>query len=174
MALGLPGSRGFFSHPQATLEQRHAGHLRLTEGFHFALADFRWLHHNLGDRPTRLYKLVPTTTPILYGTHNASGMGAGGIWLPTPTAVARHTRLAVQELDGKFQHRLTATSAGPIVWRHRFPATISRALVSYSNPRGTINNSELELVGSFLNNEVAAQCFELVGLFLFPVTTWQV
>jgi hypothetical protein len=158
MAVALPGARGLFSHLQAAVTKRHKGRLRLTAGFHAALDDFRWLQTNLGDRPTRLFELVPTA-PILYGTHDASGSGAGGVWLPEPTASARRTRFVIQEQDGKY-HRVTARNAGPIVWRQQFPASVTTALVTHENPHGTINNSELELVGSFLHNDVAAQCFD--------------
>ena len=44
----------------------------------------------------------------------------------------------------------------PILWRHRFPADIVEALVSFSNPHGSINNLELELAGHVAHNDVLA------------------
>merc|ERR1719291_272446 len=43
---------------------------------------------------------------------------------------------------------------GPILWRHRWPREISDQLVSFDNPTGTINNSELELGGTLAGNAV--------------------
>merc|ERR1719291_1073206 len=45
---------------------------------------------------------------------------------------------------------------GPILWRHRWPREISDQLVSFDNPTGTINNSELELGGTLAGNAVLA------------------
>ena len=43
---------------------------------------------------------------------------------------------------------------GPILWRHKFPQEIVKQLVSFNNPAGSINNSELELAGIIGNNDV--------------------
>ena len=43
---------------------------------------------------------------------------------------------------------------GPILWRHRWPHEISSQLVSFDNPTGSINNSELELAGTLAGNAV--------------------
>jgi hypothetical protein len=159
MAIALPGARGLFSHLQAALRTRNNNRLRLTAGFHQALDDFRWLHDSLGDRPTRLQELVPTT-PGLLGTHDASGLGAGGIWIPHPTTAGRAVKVTVLERDGHL-HRQLQSNAGPIVWRHSFPSDVQKSLVSFANPQGNINNSELELVGGYLHDEVGAQCYDI-------------
>ena len=43
---------------------------------------------------------------------------------------------------------------GPILWRHRWPEEITSRLVSFDNPAGTINNSELELAGTLAGTDV--------------------
>ena len=55
----------------------------------------------------------------------------------------------------------TGQLASPIVWRVTWPKTISAALVSCDNPRGTITNSDLELAGAFLHHACAAACFDI-------------
>ncbi|EJK60709.1 hypothetical protein THAOC_18890, partial [Thalassiosira oceanica] len=45
----------------------------------------------------------------------------------------------------------------PILWRIQFPEDIVNALVSDSNPKGVINNSELELAGIVATNDVLAR-----------------
>jgi hypothetical protein len=159
MALALPGARGLFSHLQAALRTKQSNRVRLTTGFHSALHDFRWIQTNLHSRPTRLYELVPTH-PVLEGMHDASRDGAGGVWIPHPTAVGRSVKLHIAEADGAY-HRPTVRTVGPIVWRCSFPPTITSQLVSWDNPHGAINNSELELLGSFWHHDVAAQCFDV-------------
>ena len=46
---------------------------------------------------------------------------------------------------------------GPILWRHEWPPEIAAQLVSFDNPAGTINNSELELAGTLAGNDVLAR-----------------
>ena len=45
----------------------------------------------------------------------------------------------------------------PLVWRERFPASIQSELVSTSNPRGRITNSDLELTGQLAHLDVLTQ-----------------
>jgi hypothetical protein len=166
MALALPGARGLFSHLQAAIHSRRGNRLRLTQAFHHALNDFRWLHSNLRKRPTRLTELVPTT-PILVGAHDASGLGAGGVWFPQPTAQSRPARFTVlrQPPVGSdsviVTARPTLRTPGPIVWRCPFPEHIARQLCTGDNPHGTITNSDLELVGALWHDDVAAHTFDI-------------
>ena len=140
MALAIPGARGLFSELQFALKSRPAEHrINLSKGVHDALNDFRLLVDDLARRPTRLYELVPLS-PTLIGTHDASGHGAGGIWLPSESAIPR-----------------THLENHPIVWRMPFPASITRDLASFENPKGPITNSDLELAGSLLHHEAAVQ-----------------
>ena len=163
MAIALPGASGLFSLLQEAFRHKKQSRIRLSQGVHDALADFRWLQADLTTRPTRLYELVPVE-PTLVGSHDASGFGAGGVWFPKPTAVARQT----------FTTRLTSLPSGepqvtssiqdvaaPIVWRARFPPDVVKSLVSFKNPHGTVTNSDLELAGSILHHEAAVQCFDV-------------
>lgn len=154
MSLALPGARGLFSHLQTALRTRVGNRLRLTASFHQALDDFRWLLANLGSRPTRLYELVPTN-PSLIGTHDASGIGAGGVWLPHPTTPGRS--VVFHSLGNQPAQR----TAVPTVWRCRFPSDIAARLRTMSNEHGDLNNSEFELVGAYLHDDAAAQCFDI-------------
>ena len=45
----------------------------------------------------------------------------------------------------------------PVLWRQKFPAWVQRDLVSFDNPDGSINNSDLELAGSIARNSILAQ-----------------
>ena len=158
MTLALPGSRGLFSVLQHTLRSATAASRRvaLTETVQSILDDFRELYSHMHARPTRLQELVPLT-PTLHGNHDAAGLGAGGVWYPTSTAVPRRTALRMSPNARK----RTASRVGPIVWRMRFPRDIQARLASWSNPRGDITNTDLELVGSVLQQECAAQCFDI-------------
>ena len=40
-----------------------------------------------------------------------------------------------------------------------FPKDIVESLVSWTNPQGTVNNSELELAGGVVHSDCVAQCF---------------
>ena len=160
MSLALPGARGLFSHLQSALRSRlRHTRLRLTPGFHHALDDFRWLQSNLDSRPTRLFELVPTH-PVAHGFHDASAMGAGGVWFPQPGTSGRLHRARILERDGTW-HRIHPRTPGPTVWRCPFPPHVTAALASFDNPAGTINNSELELLGHFWHVDVAASTLDV-------------
>jgi hypothetical protein len=156
MSLALPGSRGLFSHLQAAIRTRDGTRLRLTPAFHGALADFDWIRSTLAQRPTRLFELVPTT-PSLVGAHDASGHGAGGVWF-APSAGNRSAAV-YQDPAGDPLHAWPRDA--PIVWRTTFPPDVIARLCTHDNPRGDLNNSELELAGAYLQQEVAAQCFDV-------------
>ena len=40
-----------------------------------------------------------------------------------------------------------------------FPKEIVESLVSWTNPQGTVNNSELELAEGVVHSDCVAQCF---------------
>ena len=52
---------------------------------------------------------------------------------------------------------LPLASHHPIVYRMPFPPEIREHLVSFDNPGGGINNSDLELAGSYLHHEAIVQ-----------------
>jgi hypothetical protein len=140
MTLSLPGARGLFSELQEAL--RHTtpdARICLTPNVHTILDDFRDLHRDLDHRPTRIAEVVPLA-PTAHGCHDAAGPGAGGILLPTATAVPRAVQLRTQT-----GQRRTQRFAGPIVWRMPFPADVTASLASFSNPQGPITNTDLEL-----------------------------
>jgi hypothetical protein len=123
MMLAIPGGRGFFSQLQSVLIHRDnpqpADRLRLSSAVHDQLDDLRWLANDLAHRPTRWAEIVDST-PAFLGTVDASGDGMGGTWL--------------SRSDGET----------PLVWRHRFPPSVTSALVTSGNPNGTLTNSDLE------------------------------
>lgn len=131
MVLGIPGGRGLFSTLQAAFKQPDTGRLRLTPEIHDFLADFRWLAKDLHRQKTRLTELVPQP-PISIGACDASGLGMGGV---------------------HFIHDDETDRACPLVWRQRFANHITADLVSFSNPTGSINNSDLELAGTIAQHD---------------------
>ena len=157
MALAIPGARGLFSVLQDAL--RHStpdSRVKLTDRVHNVLDTFRSLYKDLDSRPTRIQELVPLL-PTVDGFHDAAGHGAGGILLPTDTAVPRATRLRFSPNN----RRRIQRDSGPIVWRMRFPRDITDRLCTWENPNGDLTNTDLELVGSILQTEAAVQCFDL-------------
>ena len=115
--------------------------MTLLKALHSFLDEFRWLAKDVATRPTRIAELIPDTTPATIGACDAAGTRMGGIYF-VPTSNGFIT---------------------PLLWRQWFPPWIQRQLVSFSNPDGTINNSELELVGLLAHNnilEIAAKVEE--------------
>jgi hypothetical protein len=88
MSLALPGSRNIFSTMQNVLALKTGGCMALDNGVHHALEDFWWMQENISTRPTWIAEVVPLP-PVAEGHHNASGLGAGGIFVsrssPCPT-----------------------------------------------------------------------------------------
>ena len=145
MTLALPGARGLFSHIQNALWQPIKGRIRTTRHVHDTLNDFRWLADNLAQRPTRLPELV-AADPVIHGTTDACGKGMGGVML--------------EPAEG-LRHRALPGAGRPVVWRTRFPPTITADLVSYENPHGSTTNSDLELAATVLQHEVIANHYDI-------------
>ena len=143
MSIALPGSRNLFSQMQHALTNKLKGRVALNKGVHQALDDFRWLFNSIAERPTRIAELVPLLSSA-EGHHDASGIGAGGIWFPSEHLVPR---------DG-YDNR-------PVWWRIKWPQYIIDRLVTSENPHGTISNSDLELAGGLLHLEALAQTFDI-------------
>jgi hypothetical protein len=129
---------------QNALASKAGGRLALDEGVHHALEDFWWMQENISTRPTRIAEVVPLP-PVAKGHHDASGLGAGGIWFPGPHLAPR----------------LGFTSTQLLVWQHRWPDFISSWLVMADNPHGSITNSDLELAGGLLHLDALSQCFDI-------------
>jgi hypothetical protein len=83
MSLTLPGSCNIVSTMQNALASNTGGRLALDKGVHHALEDFRGMQENISTRPTRIAEVVPLPL-VAEGHHDASGLGAGGIWFPGP------------------------------------------------------------------------------------------
>jgi hypothetical protein len=133
----LAGSKGLFSPLQKALIHNKP-RIHLTKDAHDFLDDFRWLSHNLHNRPTRLFELVPSP-PWVIGATDASGAGLGGVFF-VPTT----------------QSSATDPSYHSFVWRHRLPDDIRARLISTNNPKGTITNSDLELAAAVAHPDVIA------------------
>ena len=144
MSLALPGARHCFSHMQDALRTKSKGRISLHKGVHQAINDFRWMATNISSRPTRIAELVPLL-PSLLGDHDACQDGAGGIIIPASSTNMRQP------------HKCHHT----ILWRASWPEDIKKALVTSSNPTGTITMNDLELAGGLLHLEAAAQNFDI-------------
>lgn len=141
MSIALPGARNMFSTMQEALSKAPRYRIALKKEVHQALQDFQWMHQDITNRPTRIAELVPLL-PSALGYHDASGLGAGGVWYPTP------------ELQSRSPH------TEPLLWRLKWPKSITSQLITPANPRGTITNSDLELAGGLLHLDILAQAFD--------------
>jgi hypothetical protein len=131
MAIGIPGSRGLFSMLQEGLKCQDQDRIRMTGPMKDQLDDFEYLAQDLSRQPTSIAEIVPDH-PVAVGPHDASGLGMGGVWLPSVT----HSNLE------------------PTLWRAKFSPNIVSELVTFDNPSGTVNNSQLELAGVIAHNDV--------------------
>jgi hypothetical protein len=57
----------------------------------------------------------------------------------------------------------------PFAWRAQFPRNIVDKLVSFDNPTGTINNSELELAGAIVHQDVLLQQVNVAHRTIVPL-----
>ena len=144
MSLALPGARNVFSTMQNALVLSSDNRIALRKGVHQALNDFRWMHHNITSRPTRIAELVPLL-PSAIGFHDASGLGAGGVVYPTLDLLPR---------EGINQGQ-------PIVYRVQWPPEVTSQLITDNNPNGTVTNSDLELAGGLLHLHATAQSYDV-------------
>ena len=142
MAVALPGSRGLFSALQFRFKA-DAKRIRLTRMVHDFLDDFRWIADDLAHRPTRIYEVIPSN-PRVVGATDASGLGMGGVFF-----------VPLEE----------GTSAEPLyesyLWRYQYADDIRTHLVSFTNPDGSITNSDLELTATIAQNDVIAHAIDI-------------
>ena len=136
MALAFPGARVLFNQMQEALCHVKVKSVTLSLGVHEALSDFRCLAEDVANRPTRMYELV-TLRPTVDGYHDASSYMCGGVVLPGPTAIPR----SLPPQPSAARPSPNPNRAHPIVWRMTLPKDIVDYLVSWTNPRGTVNNS---------------------------------
>ena len=144
MSLAVPGSDGCFSFLQHALKPG-AKRIKITRPVRDQLADLQWLSSSLASRPTHLAEIIPTP-PTYFGTVDASGKGMGGVWFPpgkpSPLSIRPPKRTLLKD---------------PILWREPFPQDVVRDLVTFDNPKGKINNSDLELAGTVAHDDILAQ-----------------
>ena len=95
-----------------------------------ALLDLKQLITTLAARPTHVREILPTASPHYIGYCDASAFGAGGVWFSG-------------------QSPLPET-----VWRLQWPQDITAAVISESNPTGTLTNSDLEMAAVVLQLNV--------------------
>ena len=123
----------------------------LTGGVHEALADFQWLAKDMASRPNCLFELVPLI-PTLDEYHDSSGRMYGGVVLPGTSAVP----CVLQKQPSAALPSKEILSVHSIFWRAPYPQDIVDRLVTYKDPRGDINNSDLELAGGVFQHCCAA------------------
>jgi hypothetical protein len=126
----LPAARSFFTPLYNALKGTpdSIGLGRQGEVRH-ALLDVAAVIRDLSRRPTHITEL--TQQPLHYiGYCDASAFGAGGVWFGAKNPLS------------------------PIVWRVQWPRDITRKVVSFDNPSGTITNSDLEMAGVLLQETV--------------------
>ena len=108
----------------------------------------------MSKRPTHIYELVPLKHTV-DGYHDASSYMCGRVVLPGPTAIP----WVLPRQPSATRSSPNPTVDQPMVRRKPFPKDIVDSLVSWTNPQGTVNNSELELAGGIIHSDCAAQCF---------------
>jgi hypothetical protein len=124
MCKALPGCRGLFSQLQYAFTHSKGNRVRLNTAARDHLEDFQLLADDLCERPTRLGQVV-LTYPAYKGTVDAAKSGMGGVWLPAATNPAHPS----------------------LVWRQELPVSVREAVITDQNFKGTVTNSDLELVG---------------------------
>ena len=153
-AIGIPAGKGLFS-PIYHAMRNDPAQIKITKQLKQALLDWCMLIHRLTIRPTMVLELIPGT-PWYVCYVDASGSGVGGVWL-----------CGTKQLK-------------PYVWRMQWPDDITKRLVSFSNPKGDITNSDLEMAGVLLAWLVLEQLAPIslqhstVGIFCdnTPAVSW--
>ena len=130
MVLAIPGGRGLFSTLQTGLRHSDGHRVRINRHIRRQLDDFEALAKDLHLRPTRLGEIVRDTLSGI-GACDAAGPGMGGVWF--------------------------IPNKNPILWRSSFPVSIQKRLVTWSNPRGDLTNSDLELAAIVAQQDVLCQ-----------------
>ena len=143
MPLALPGSQNLFNQLQKALSAKIGTCISLKKGAHQTLKGFQWILDDIATRPTRIVVLIPLLCTA-EGHHDASRIGAGGVWFPSPN---------LNPHNG-FDSR-------PFIWRLEWPQFITEQLVSSTNPNGTISNSNLKLASDLIQLEALTQSFDI-------------
>ena len=133
-AIGIPGGKGLFG-PINQMMQFRPRYVRWKtwRAARQAFDDWRQLIRAAAKEPTHTKELVPDEADYV-GALDASGEGAGGVWIPGKTELA------------------------PIVWRFEWPPEVVTRLVTEDNPEGDITNSDLEMAAEVLGWLVLEGC----------------
>lgn len=143
--IGIPAGKGMMGPIDAAMRgEPHFIAIKKNPRLRTALADFGTLIKVMARRPTHCKELV-VDSPGYIGYCDASKLGAGGVWLSGTLYLS------------------------PVVWRLEWPADIRNNVVSFSNPRGTITNSDLEMAGMLAHYLVLEH---LVALKHVHVAAW--
>ena len=132
MAPALSGARGLFSVLKDALSKADKNRVRVTRRVWDVVADFRAIADSLATRPTGFRELVPTS-PVYIGASDACSPGMEGVWFHS-----------------------TDTTKPPLVWHLAFTKDVTNALVTASNPHGTISISDLELLAMIAHKDIVA------------------
>jgi hypothetical protein len=142
VSTAIKGSAGFFSALQLALNRAKNNRIHITAALCEHLNAFASLAPSLCRRPTHLAEIVPEL-PAFVGTTDAAKAGMSGVYYDA--------------------------QCDPHLWRYPFPPEVQSALVSHSNPHGTITNSNLEhatVIGQMAvmaNNHNVRYCTILTG-----------
>jgi hypothetical protein len=122
--LGIPGGKGLFS-PIYNAMKGDPDPIVISPWLKQALQDWLIILHRIASRPMSVLELHPGP-PAFIGYVDASGFGAGRVWI-------------------------SGTDHIPLIaWRMPFPLDIEQRLESHSNPNVDITNSNLEMAGVLL------------------------
>lgn len=150
MVLAVPGLWGLFSPLQEALRPLENGQprqrIKLSREVHDFLADIRWIVSNLNHRPTRLREIIPTDLAVI-GASDACPQGIGGIFF-------------VPKGD----------SYESYLWREPFPTEVAQDIVSFTNPRGKLTNSELELLATVAHHDILVQEIDVRERTIYTLT----
>ena len=153
-AIGLPSANGLCQPFNRALANRpNIINLGRKGSVYQALKDWRSLLQQSTKRPTHVNELVPKKLADV-GYVDASGHGAGGCWFSC------------------------TDQYNPTVWRVHWPPSITNDIVSTTNPKGSISNSDLEMAGILLawlvREELGSLHHHTVALFCdnTPAVAW--
>jgi len=122
MSTAIRGAKFLFSVLQHVLLDQPGRRICLHHLIKGALTDWAAMAASLQEYPVPMAALVPKA-PSYVGAVDASGAGCGGFWV----------------------HTTYGNLPQPVAFRYQFPPKIQQALVTHTNPAGTLTNSDLEL-----------------------------
>jgi len=122
MATAIHSAKYLFSLLQHQLISASSRRFRLTALTRQALTDWVHLARTLHSTPVPIRSLVPHA-PHYWAATDASIQGMGGFWVPA----------------------ITAPDGQPCIWRHPYPSSWAKRLLSTNNTQGDLTNSDLEL-----------------------------